>query len=126
MNNRTKSNEEYVEELKQNDFDKYVKFYEVYGNHLKFGVYSSFGSKKDLLKDLILFKSLKDSNKYISLKSYIDEANKDEKVIYYASGDSIESIKLLPELESFKKQKSFSFDCRSSISFECLSWLFWQ
>lgn len=105
----------HLEELKQNDFDKYVKFYEVYGNHLKFGVYSSFGSKKDLLKDLILFKSLKDSNKYISLKSYIDEANKDEKVIYYASGDSIESIKLLPELESFKKQNINVLLCVDNI-----------
>ena len=37
----------HLEELKQNDFDKYVKFYEVYGNHLKFGVYSSFGSKNN-------------------------------------------------------------------------------
>lgn len=93
-----------LEELKQNDFDKYVKFYENYGNHLKFGVYSTYGTKKDLLKDLILFKSLNDSSKYITLKSYIDEVKGDKKVIYYATGQTLESIKLLPELESFKKQ----------------------
>ena len=93
-----------LKEMKDNDFTKYTKFYDVYGNYMKFGIYTSYGAKKDLLQDLLCFKTLNDSDKYLTLKAYKDEMKEDQKYIYYATGDSIESIKLLPELESFKKK----------------------
>ena len=88
--------------LKKDDYDKYLKFFKIYGNHLKFGVYSSYGSKNEELKDLLIYKSLNEE-KPIDLKSYLDAMKEDQKFIYFASGKNIESIKLLPQLEKFKK-----------------------
>ena len=89
-------------DLKNNDFDKYLKFYKLYGDHLMYGIYSSYGYKKDLLGELLVFKSL-NSEKDIDLKTYKDQMKEGQKVIYYASGKSIESIKMLPEIEKFRK-----------------------
>ena len=104
-----------LKEMKDNDFEKYTKFFDIYGNHLKFGVYSTYGAKKVLLQDLILFKSLKDSAKYVTLKAYKDEMSENQKVIYYATGENIDSIKLLPGLESFKKKGINVLLCHDNI-----------
>ena len=91
-----------LKDLKNNDFDKYLKFYKLYGDHLMYGIYSSYGYKKDLLGELLVFKSL-NSEKEIDLKTYKNQMKEGQKVIYYASGKSIESIKMLPEIEKFRK-----------------------
>ncbi len=91
-----------LKELKTNDYEKYLKFYKLYGDHLMYGIYSSYGFKKNLLADLLVFKSL-NSDKEIDLKTYKDNMKKDQKVIYYATGKSVEAIKMLPEIEKFKK-----------------------
>ena len=91
-----------LKDLKTNDYEKYLKFYKLYGDHLMYGIYSSYGFKKNLLADLLVFKSL-NSDKEIDLKTYKDNMKKDQKVIYYATGKSVEAIKMLPEIEKFKK-----------------------
>ena len=91
-----------LKDIKNDNFDKYLEFYKIYGDNLKYGIYSSYGSKTELLKDLILFNSL-NSEKMISLKDYKDSIKEDQKVIYYATGKSLASIKLLPQIEKFKK-----------------------
>ena len=60
-----------------------------------YGIYSSYGFKKNVLSDLLVFKSL-NHDKEIDFKVYTDEMKKDQKCIYYACGKSVESIKLLP------------------------------
>ena len=91
-----------LKDLKNSDYDKYLKFYKLYGDHLMFGIYSSYGFKKNLLADLLVFKSL-NNEKEIDLKSYKENMKEGQKYIYFASGKSIESIQLLPEIEKFKK-----------------------
>lgn len=91
-----------LKDLKNSDYDKYLKFYKLYGDHLMYGIYSSYGFKKNLLADLLVFKSL-NNEKEIDLKSYKENMKEGQKYIYFASGKSIESIKLLPEIEKFKK-----------------------
>ena len=91
-----------LKDLKTNDYEKYLKFYKLYGDHLMYGIYSSYGFKKNLLADLLVFKSL-NSDKEIDLKTYKDNMKKDQKVIYYATGKNVEAIKMLPEIEKFKK-----------------------
>ena len=90
-------------DLKEHDYDKYLKFYKEFGNHLKYGIYSSYGAKKDLLKDLVMFKSLKHPEEYISLKTYFDNMKKDQEHIYYAASKNIDQIKLLPQLEKYRQ-----------------------
>ena len=60
-----------LKDLKTNDYEKYLKFYKLYGDHLMYGIYSSYGFKKNLLADLLVFKSL-NSDKEIDLKTYKD------------------------------------------------------
>lgn len=91
-----------LKDLKNSDYDKYLKFYKLYGDHLMYGIYSSYGFKKNLLADLLVFKSL-NSEKEIDLKSYKENMKEGQKYIYFASGKSVESIQLLPEIEKFKK-----------------------
>ena len=93
-----------LKELKDQDFEKYSKFFDVYGEHIKFGIYSSYGYKKDLLQDLLVYKTTNDDAKYLSLKDYKEQMKEDQKFIYYACGDTLESTKLLPELEIVKKK----------------------
>ena len=92
-----------LKDMKKMDFDKYVKFWDNFGEHIKFGIYSTYGTKKELLEDILLFHSLKNDDKYISLREYKDAMNKDQKYIYYVSGESLDAIRLLPQIEKYKK-----------------------
>ena len=92
-------------ETKNNDFEKYVKFWNVFGEHIKYGIYSTYGMKKDLLQNALIFHSLnKEDNGFISLKEYKEAMAKDQKFIYFASGENLDSIKLLPQLEKYKQK----------------------
>ena len=91
-----------LKDLKNSDYDKYLKFYKLYGDHLMYGIYASYGFKKNLLADLLVFKSL-NNEKEIDLKTYKENMKEGQKYIYFASGKSVESINLLPEIEKFKK-----------------------
>jgi len=94
---------EKLKEVKTNDFEKYKKFWSTFGEHIKFGIYSTYGAKKDMLQDLLIFHSLNDEEGYVSLKEYKEKMNKDQKYIYYVSGESISAIKLLPQIEKYKR-----------------------
>lgn len=95
---------EKLKETKEKEFDKYLKFWKEFGEYIKYGIYSTYGAKKELLEDLLIFHSLnKEEDGYISLKEYVEKMNKDQKFIYYASGENLASIKLLPQLEKYRK-----------------------
>jgi molecular chaperone HtpG len=84
--------------LLKNDREKYEEFYKSFGRQLKYGVYSDFGAHKDELQDLLMFHSSKE-DKLVSLDEYVSRMPEDQKYIYYASGDSIDRIKKLPQAE---------------------------
>ena len=65
---------------------------------MKYGVYSDYGVNKDTLQDLLLFSSSKEK-KLVSLDEYVSRMPEDQKYIYYASGESIERIEKLPQIE---------------------------
>ena len=88
-----------LSKMLQTDREKYEKFFDAFGAQLKWGIYSSFGAHKDTLQDLILFKS-SNEEKYVTLREYADRCKEEQKKIYYASGDSITKIKLLPQVEA--------------------------
>ena len=93
-----------LKELKNNDKDKFKKIFDLFGINLKYGIYESYGSKNDLLKDVIVFKSLNHNDDYIDLKTYVSEMKENQKNIYFACSSSLEEAKLLPEIERFKKE----------------------
>ncbi|MED3981890.1 molecular chaperone HtpG [Priestia megaterium] len=87
-----------LKSLLKNEREKYEKFYESFGRQLKYGVYSDFGSNKDVLKDLLLFYSSTEK-KLVTLDEYVSRMPEDQKYIYYASGESYERIEKLPQAE---------------------------
>ncbi len=87
-----------LENMLKNERDKYEDFYKTFGRQLKYGVYSDFGSNKDVLQDLLMFYSSKEK-KLVTLDEYVSQMPEEQKYIYYAAGESIERIEKLPQTE---------------------------
>ncbi len=83
------------------DRDKYEQFYKAFGMQLKFGIYNDYGINKDKLSDLLMFYSSKEK-KNITLKEYTDKLKEEDKNIYYACGESVDKIDMLPQVERVK------------------------
>jgi len=92
-----------LEKLLKNEPEKYHGFFKEFGVNLKYGIYDNFGEKKDLLKDLILFKTV-NGDGYQTLKEYVDKMPTDQKDIYYGSAASKEQIKVSPQMDMLKKK----------------------
>ena len=88
-------------EMLEEERDKYEEFYKAFGMQLKFGIYNSFGTLNEDIKDLLMFTSSKDK-KLITLKEYIDRILENQDKIYYACGESVDKIDLLPQVETIK------------------------
>ncbi|CAG7654669.1 molecular chaperone HtpG [Paenibacillus allorhizosphaerae] len=78
--------------------EKYDQFYKSFGRQLKFGVYSDYGTHKEVLQDLVMFYSSKEK-KQVTLEEYVSRMPEDQKYIYYATGESNERIEKLPQTE---------------------------
>ncbi len=92
-----------LEDLRDNKREDYIKFFTAFGMQIKFGVYADYGMNKDKLKDLIMFYSSNDK-KLITLKEYSDRVKKDQKVIYYACGESVDKVDLIPQVDAVKNK----------------------
>ena len=88
-----------LEKMLNENREEYEKFFAIYGTQLKFGTYADYGMNKDKLKDLLLFKSSKEE-KLVTLKEYVERAKEGQDTIYYASGETVDKIKGLPQVES--------------------------
>ena len=86
-----------LETMLKDDRENYEKFYEAFGEQIKYGIYSSFGMNKELLQDLLLFYSSSEE-KLVTLDEYVSRMG-DDKIIYYASGETVDKIKMLPSVE---------------------------
>ena len=83
--------------------EAYETFWKNFGRQLKYGVVSEYGIHKDLLQDLLLFWSSTEK-KLVTLDEYVSLMKEDQKVIYYAAGDTVDKIDKLPQLEALKDQ----------------------
>ena len=88
-----------LSKMLENDREKYEQFYTAFGAQLKWGIYNDYGMHKDVLQDLIMFKSSYEG-KLVTLKEYVSRMKEDQKKIYFASGETVEKIALLPQVES--------------------------
>jgi len=92
-----------LQKMMESDREKYEKFFDAFGVQLKYGVYSDYGMHKDVLEDLLLFKS-SNERKYVSLAEYVSAMKEEQKAIYYASGESLDKIEMLPQVETVKSR----------------------
>lgn len=93
--------------LLKNSPDKYETFWKAFGLQIKYGVASSYGMNKDVLQDLLVFKS-SSVNGYTTLADYVSRMPESQQYIYYACGDTEEKVKSLPQTE-LCKEKGYEF-----------------
>lgn len=98
---RTIKNE--LKKMLTNDREKYEEFWKNFGLQIKFGLYNSYGMNKDLLKDLLMFYSSAEK-KLVTLEEYVTRMKEEQKIIYFASGESIAKIDTLPQTEMLKEK----------------------
>ncbi len=92
-----------LETMRDEDRAKYEKFYTAFGMQIKYAVYNNYGMDKDKVKDLVMFISSNDK-KYTTLKEYVSRMKEDQKDIYYACGETVDKIDLLPQVEAAKEK----------------------
>ena len=92
-----------LNKLKEENYDKYLEFFDAYGLNIKYGVYDMFGMNKDKLQDLLVYKTVNEEKK-ITLKQYVANMKKDQEYIYYASGKTKEAVMSMPQMDLIKKQ----------------------
>lgn len=90
-----------LESMLKNDREKYDNFFKNFGMQLKFGVYNDFGMHKDVLKDLIMFYSSTEK-KLVTLSEYVSRMKEGQEKIFYACGESVDKVDLLPQVENVK------------------------
>lgn len=103
-----------LENMLKNDRDKYEQFFKEFGMNLKYGVYADWGQNKDVLQDLLIFRSVK-QDKAVTLKEYVENMVADQKYIYYAVGATVDRIKALPQAEKVLDQGFDMLCCTDSV-----------
>ena len=88
-----------LEAMRDSDREAYEKFFENFGRGLKYGIYQSYGMKKDELAGLLLYKSARDG-KMVTLQEYAAAMPEGQKAIYYAAGDDAERLAKMPVVKS--------------------------
>ncbi|WP_314009656.1 molecular chaperone HtpG [Cryptobacterium curtum] len=88
-----------LEKMLKDAREDYEKFFEQFGRNLKYGIYTSYGTKKDELGGLLLFYSAK-QQKMVTLDEYIEAMGDDQKAIYYAAGESVDRLAKMPMVTS--------------------------
>jgi|SRR5690554_611437 len=84
-----------------NEREQYEEFWKNFGLQIKAGIYQGFGQHKELLEDLVLFKSSKEK-KYVTLQEYVTRMPEEQKEIYFVSADSVEKCEAIPQSERVK------------------------
>lgn len=87
-----------LELMMKNDREAYESFWNNFGLSIKYGIYTSYGSKSDALKDLVLYKS-SHGDELVSFKEYMERMKDDQEEIYYVSGENVTKCAHLPQTE---------------------------
>ena len=99
--NLEKKIKEKLSEMLEKDRENYEKFYKAFGMQLKWGLYSDYGMHKDVLQDLLMFTSSLE-NKMVTLKEYVARMADSQDKIYYAAGENLRQLEMLPQTASAK------------------------
>jgi molecular chaperone HtpG len=83
--------------------DDYEKFYAEFGPILKIGIHSDIENRPKIA-DLARYKTTKSDGKFISLKTYVENMQADQEVIYYITGDDANALINSPHLEQLKEK----------------------
>ena len=90
-----------LERMLRDDRAGYEKFWKNFGRQLKVCALNNYGAQKDKLQDLLLFYSSTEK-KLVTLGEYVSRMPESQKYIYFAAGESIETIDHMPQTEVLK------------------------
>jgi len=91
-----------LSEVKEKNFDEYVKFWAEFGQVIKEGVHFDFANKEKL-QELVLFESTgTEAGAFTTLKDYVGRMPESQKEIYFITGNSREALEQSPHLEAFR------------------------
>jgi len=88
-------------EMKEKEYDEYLKFWKEFGRAIKEGVSADYENKEKLL-ELLVFESSADPEKLTSLKDYVSRMKEDQKEIFYLPGESRAQVETSPHLEAIR------------------------
>lgn len=93
-----------LEEMKDAEYDKYVKFYKEFGQYLKEGAGNDFANR-ERIADLLLFESTKTAaGEFTTLARYLQAMPGEQKEIYVLVGESRAALENSPYLEGFRSR----------------------
>ncbi|MDE6108364.1 MAG: molecular chaperone HtpG, partial [Oscillospiraceae bacterium] len=84
--------------IQKEDREKYLKFWKGFSRQLKYGVVDQYGAKKELLQDLLLFRSSR-GEELTTLAEYKERMAEGQEGIFYLCAESVEMAKALPQAE---------------------------
>lgn len=90
-----------LQNLRRDELEKYLNFWEQFGRALKEGVCSDFDNQ-DKLIPLLLFQSSNDAEKLTTLEDYVSRMKEDQQEIFYLTGESRNVVEHSPHIEAFK------------------------
>jgi molecular chaperone HtpG len=89
-----------IDKLSRNDEEAFTTLWHQFGAVIKEGLYDAVEHRDDIFK-ICRFFTTNDNAKPTTLKDYIERMNDEQDVIYYMSGDNIESLRSSPQIEGF-------------------------
>jgi molecular chaperone HtpG len=90
-----------LEELAENDAQKYATFWTEHGRTIKEGVATDPSSVSDVLP-LLRYYSSKSEDQLTSLRDYVERMDETQEAIYYVLGDSRQTVSRSPHLDPFR------------------------
>lgn len=106
--------------MRDNEREEYEGFFNNFGRGLKFGIYSSYGMKKDQLADLLMFYSAK-QQKMVTLDEYIQAASEGQESIFYAAGESADRLAKMPIVKSVLDKGYDVLLCTEDVDEFCIN-----
>jgi molecular chaperone HtpG len=91
-----------LEDVAENQKDKYAEFWKQFGAVLKEGVGEDFGNQERLAK-LLRFASTQ-GDEGVSFADYVGRMKEGQEAVYYITADTLAAAKGSPQLEVFKKK----------------------
>ena len=94
-----------MEELAENELEKYQTFWDAFGKVLKEGLIEDFSNKERLAKLLRFASTHSDAVlQDVSLAAYVARMKPDQEKIYYVTGETHAAARKSPHLEIFRKK----------------------
>ena len=93
-----------LEDLAENQKDKYARFWKEFGQVLKEGVGDDAANRERIAKLLRFRSTAHEDEPVVALADYVGRMKEGQKHVYYATADTLEAARSSPHLEIFRKK----------------------